>query len=110
MQARYGWTDEYVVGMPYARFVQVSRVLTEALQEEQDEQYKLAAYIGWQDYYTQMMVWGKRGQPVKSFKQWLIDQGLHEPERRLTEEEEREIERYALSAGEDVLRIFRGEA
>ncbi len=73
--------------------------------DEMMDEYRLSAYVGWQSYLTQMMVWGGKKQ-AKSFKQWLVDLRLSEPDEPLTPEQEREIEAKALAEAEDILKQF----
>ncbi len=73
------------------------------------DRFRLAAYIGWQDYSNQVMVlnaWGAKMKP-KGFKEWLVRMRLAEPDRPLTPEEEKEIERKALADAEEILELFR---
>lgn len=74
--------------------------------DEAIEEYRLSAYIGWQNYLTQMMVWGDKKHKAKSFKQWLVDMRLSEPDEPLTPEQEQEIERQAIADADDILRQF----
>ena len=74
--------------------------------DEMMDEYRLSAYVGWQNYLTQMMVWGGKKHKPKSFKQWLVDMRLSEPDTPLTPEEEREIERKALAEAEVILKQF----
>lgn len=92
--------------IPFARFVQIGRTVGEAMADEMIEEYRLSAYVGWQTYLTQMMVWGDKKHKPKSFKQWLVDMRLSEPDEPLTPEQEREIERQAVADAEDILKTF----
>ena len=91
--------------IPFARFVQIGRTIAEAMADEVMDEYRLSAYVGWQSYLTQMMVWGGKKKP-KSFKQWLVDMRLTEPDEPLTPEQEKEIERRAIAEAEDILKQF----
>ena len=93
------------MSLPYARFVQIGRTIGEAMADEILDEHRLASYVGWQNYLTQMMVWGGKKQP-KSFKQWLVDLRLSEPDEPLTHEQEKEIERRAIAEAEDILKQF----
>ncbi len=93
------------MSLPYARFVQIGRTIAEAMADEVMDEYRLSAYVGWQSYLTQMMVWGGKKQS-KSFKQWLVDLRLSEPDEPLTPEQEKEIERRAIAEAEDILKQF----
>jgi hypothetical protein len=53
-----------------------------------------------------MMVWGGKKHKPKSFKQWLVNMKLSEPDEPLTPEQEREIEAKALAEAEDILKQF----
>ena len=85
--------------------MQIGRTIAEAMADEVMDEYRLSAYVGWQSYLTQMMVWGGKKKP-KSFKQWLVDLRLSEPDEPLTPEQEREIEAKALAEAEDILKQF----
>ena len=85
--------------------MQIGRTIAEAMADEMMDEYRLSAYVGWQNYLTQMMVWGGKKKP-KSFKQWLVDLRLSEPDEPLTPEQEREIEAKALAEAEDILKQF----
>lgn len=88
--------------------MQIGRVIAEAKADEMLDQYRLAAYIGWQDHINQMMVLSALGakRRPKSFKQWLKDMRLAEPEEPLTPEQEREIEQKAIADAEQILKMF----
>ncbi len=94
------------MNLPYARFVQIGRTIGEAMADEVMDRYRLSAYVGWQNYLTQMMVWGDKKHKPKSFKQWLVDMRLAEPESPLTPEQEKEIEQKALAEADDILKQF----
>ena len=91
--------------IPYARFVQIGRTIGEAMADDMLDEYKLAAYGGWQNYLTQMMAWGGKKKP-KTFKEWMVYLRLSEADKPLTYEEEREIERKALAETDDILKQF----
>lgn len=93
--------------LPYARFVQIGRTIGEAMADESMGEYRLSAYVGWQNYLTQMMVWGGKKTKPKSFKQWLVDMRLIEPDEPLTPEQEQEIESKAIADADDILKQFR---
>ena len=94
------------MSLPYARFVQIGRTIGEAMADEILDEHRLASYVGWQNYLTQMMVWGGKKHKPKSFKRWLVDMRLTEPDEPLTPEQEREIEAKALAEAEDILKQF----
>lgn len=94
------------MSLPYARFVQIGRTIASAMADEVMDEYRLSAYVGWQNYLTQMMVWGGKKHKPKSFKQWLVDMRLTEPDEPLTPEQEKEIERRAIAEAEDILKQF----
>lgn len=87
--------------------MQIGRTIGEAMGDEVMDEYRLSAYIGWQNYLTQMMVWGGKKTKPKSFKQWLVDMRLTEPDEPLTPEQEKEIERKAIADADDILKQFR---
>lgn len=68
MQVRYGWTDEIIHGLLFARFVQLVQLSADARNREVKERLILASYIGWQ-----MGAGGK-----KTFQQYLAKMGLSE--------------------------------
>lgn len=105
IQACYGWHDEYILQMPYARLVQIARTIGEAKADEVRDEYQRAAYIGWQNYLTQMMVWGGKKKP-KDFKQWLVSMKLAAPDKPLTPEEEQQIQEQAIQDAEEILKQF----
>ncbi len=94
------------MNLPYARFVQIGRTIGEAMADEILDEHRLASYVGWQNYLTQMMIWGGKKQS-KSFKQWLVDLRLSEPDEPLTPEQEKEIERRAIADAEEILNMFK---
>ena len=85
--------------------MQIGRTIAEAMADEVMDEYRLSAYVGWQSYLTQMMVWGGKKKP-KGFKEWLVDMRLTEPDEPLTPEQEKEIERRAIAEAEDILKQF----
>jgi len=91
--------------LPYARLVQIGRTIGEAMADEVMDEYRLSAYVGWQDHLNQMMVWGGKKKP-KSFKEWLVYLRLSEPDKPLTPEQEREIEAKAIADADDILKQF----
>ena len=86
--------------------MQIGRTIAEAMADEMVDEYRLSAYVGWQNYLTQMMVWGGKKKP-KSFKEWLISLKLSEPDEPLTPEEEKEIETKAIADAEEILKMFK---
>lgn len=47
IQHRYGWTDEVVFSLPYARFLDICDVVIEARKEEDTESYRKAAFTAY---------------------------------------------------------------
>lgn len=47
IQHRYGWTDEVVFSLPYARFLDIFEMLLELKREESLEQYRLSAFTAY---------------------------------------------------------------
>lgn len=86
--------------------MQIGRTIAEAMADEVMDEYRLSAYMGWQTYLTQMMVWGGKKTKPKSFKQWLVDLRLSEPDEPLTPEQEKKIEAKALAEADDILKQF----
>ena len=68
MQVRYGWTDEIIHGLLFARFVQLVQLSINAQNKEGKERLVLASYIGWQ------MGAGDK----KTFQEYLAKMGLSE--------------------------------
>jgi len=95
------------MSLPYARFVQIGRTIAEAMADEVVDEYRLSAYVGWQNYLIQMMVWGGNKHKPKSFQQWLVNMKLAEPDEPLTPEQEKVIEAKAIADADDILRQFR---
>lgn len=73
IQARYGWRDEEVLALPYARFIEVLDVIREARGQEQEEQMQMGSFIAWQIYASTPRPKGSKG-PI-GFRSWL--QKLH---------------------------------
>jgi len=47
IQSRYGWSDEYILSLPYARFIQIAMLIAEAKTRESKERMVDAAFIAW---------------------------------------------------------------
>lgn len=76
IQARYGWTDDVILSMPYARFREVLSTASKAHAREVREQYAQAAFVGWQ-FYTVM-----GGKDAKlTFGKWLSIFKLSDPKK-----------------------------
>ncbi len=81
IQARYGWTDEYLIGrVPYARLVQLAEVASKAERETALERWRMCAFIGWQLSGSQ-----------KTFGEYLDALGLGERKAAAPQAGEREI-------------------
>lgn len=66
MQVRYGWTDETIHELPFARFMQLVRLSVDARNEKAKDEFILAAFLGHQ--------LGAGGQ--KDFPTYLKELGL----------------------------------
>lgn len=44
-----GWSDDDLLDIPYARFLQATRVAAEAAGRENETAMKVAAFVGWQN-------------------------------------------------------------
>lgn len=47
IQHRYGWTDEVVFSLPYARFHDICELVMKLNKEENMERYRLSAYTAY---------------------------------------------------------------
>jgi hypothetical protein len=52
LQARYGWTDDVILSLPYHVFNQKLRTVSKAIAREKKDALRQAAFIGWQVYST----------------------------------------------------------
>ena len=104
MQARYGWTDEYVLyNLPYARFVKKAGIVVERKKEEMERQRERDLFLGWQVNIAQ-----PRGEGDKPplFKKYCKNLGFKELAYRNTkiDKEEKEMEkRKAYENQKDVI-------
>ncbi|CAM4358343.1 hypothetical protein BAMA_15750 [Bacillus manliponensis] len=48
IQKRYGWTDEYVLSLPYSRLMDLFSFISKEEQREELEDWKKMAFIGYQ--------------------------------------------------------------
>lgn len=71
--ARYGWTEEYVEKIPYARFSQIVRVIVESRQSEWLDSWRKPAFLGWLGYCMQPMPKGSSKMPLEK---WYNSFGL----------------------------------
>lgn len=96
IQHRYGFTDEQILKLPYARFMDVVQIATKVRQEEVKQGYKEAAFQA----YLQGGGQTEEGQEPLSFQQYLVKIGLEEPpeEERINENNTKE-EALALAEG-----------
>ena len=69
VQARYGWSDEYILDLPYARFQDLIKTVQKARSSEADEQLQIAAFIGWQYHISTTP-------KSMSLKKWLARMGI----------------------------------
>ena len=53
IEARYGWSDEYVYSLPYARFLEILELIFDKKKDEENKNYVQSAFIGWQYIMTQ---------------------------------------------------------
>lgn len=89
-----GWSDDALLDMPYARFVQASRVAGEAAARAAKGEMQVAAFIGWQ----MAASWGslKKG---TSFEKYMRMLGMRDETPSMTKEaREAEIERARANA------------
>lgn len=66
IQHRYGWTDEVVFNLPYARFLDICEVVVEQTHEDRTQQFRYAAF-------TSFLVSGLKD---TSFDQYIESLGL----------------------------------
>ncbi|PEU21932.1 hypothetical protein [Bacillus wiedmannii] len=48
IQKRYGWTDEYVLSIPYSRLMDLFSLIAQEEQQEELNEWKKMAFIGFQ--------------------------------------------------------------
>lgn len=77
-----GWSDDALLDMSYARFLQASRVAGEAAARDAKGQMKAAAFIG----YQQAMSWGALRKGT-TFQGYLRSIGMGESAPRMTQEQ-----------------------
>jgi len=89
--------------LPYARYLQVTRVALEQSARESKERMREQAFLGWQIYLVQPS--GKRHRKI-SYKEWLEGFDLLE-ETRVYENVE-ELKKKALKTAEDIVNMDKG--
>lgn len=72
IQARYGWTDQQILDLPYARLMELAEVTSRKLVEEQRQRHRELAFLGWQFHASQPGV-----KPMR-LGEWLEMLGLNE--------------------------------
>lgn len=83
-------SDEALLAIPYARLVQAIRLAGEAAQSQTQDEWRRAAFVGWQQAVTIRASFGDKRPP--GFSTWLRQFGLHDHQPGLTaEEREREL-------------------
>lgn len=97
IQHRYGWTDEVVFSLPYARFLDIQEVVVEQTNEDKIEGYRRAAY-------TSYLLSGLEG---VSFKDYLESLGIgenqnHSQDKQVTAKE-------AVNKAHDILAKFQNK-
>ena len=70
---RYGWTEEHVEKIPYARFSQLVRVIAESRQVEWLDSWRKPAFLGWLGYCMQPMA---KGSSKLTLEKWYNSFGL----------------------------------
>jgi hypothetical protein len=59
IQARYGWTDDEVLEIPFERFQQLLRVASRALAKQKKDAFEYAAFTGWHTIASKELPWQK---------------------------------------------------
>ncbi|WP_338749782.1 hypothetical protein [Bacillus sp. FJAT-52991] len=96
IQARYGWTDDYVLyQLPLARVMQLFKDITQYRYEEQKDRYKEQAFNAWISYRL------RAGENGKDFTEFLNMLNLGEEPQHVTKEE-------ALSKAKSILGMLKG--
>lgn len=103
IQSRYGWTDDQVLSLPYARFREILDIVIKAREREQRDRMVEAAFVGWQGY----LGWPKgKGKQPMTFQKWLSSMGLVDRQKAPSAvERERTIQR-ARETAERVAEVF----
>ena len=94
LQRRYGWTDEQILRLPYARFRQLARV---AAEQEAKEQRRFLQALAVQAYLVNPPV---EGDQPWTLKRYLRELGLYDPEPPMTEEQRRRAVQRSLEIAE----------
>ena len=84
IQERYGWTDEIILDLPYARFIQIVETIGAAKTQQYEEQLKQQAHLGFQMAIIQ-------GAKIDAFKDYLEGFGLGEKPTEISKEEAQAI-------------------
>jgi beta-xylosidase len=92
LQARYGWTDDQILSLPYHVFNQKVRTVAKAVSLEKKEELRNAAFIGYQLYITTPSMGKKENY---KFSKWLEMFGvsLEEESQRIDTDYEAEAQR-----------------
>jgi len=100
IEERYGWTDSEIAhGVPYARFIQISRVASEQKAEDLKVRMKEQAFLGWLFYKMQPL---KKGYEHMNYKDWLINLGLSDKD---LEENVEKLKEKALKIADDIIKM-----
>ena len=94
LQHRYGWTDEQILRLPYARFRQLAQV---AAEQEAKEQRRLMQTLAVHAYLVNPPMDGDRPWPLRRY---LRELGLDDPEPPMTEDERRKAVERAIAIAE----------
>ncbi len=102
VQHRYGYTDEYVLSLPYARFMDMVETISKIKAEELREEYRQAAFASY------LSGAGKTDDESLTFAQYLKRIGLAKedtedaspPAEEVTKEE-------ALAKAQNILATYR---
>lgn len=92
IQSRYGWTDDQVWNLPYARFFEIIETIAEQKKLEYEEQMTNSAFIGWQYVSTQ------QEKPL-SFGKYLKKLGIQKQKVDTKKESQRIIEKVEKALG-----------
>jgi hypothetical protein len=72
---RYGWTEEEISKLPYARFAQILRIVAEAKRDEWRDSWRKPAFLGWLNY---LLVPTSKGSHKLGLEKWYTSFGLGE--------------------------------
>ena len=66
-----GWTDEQLLGIPYARLMQAARVASEQVEAQHKDEWRRTAFVAWH-----ALAGGLAGGSIPSIEEYLDAMGL----------------------------------